>query len=304
MLEPVLSVLILILAGVAIKKYEILPPEFFSHAEKFSGNIAFPALIFTGTATLPFMWTQMADLAITTLCATFAVFGITLVVLRLWTCLPKQGRASVVQGAIRPNSYLGITVASLFFAPNTAALLMLALAICLPVVNVIAVVVLSWWGTERTTLRAILKSVALHPVIVATTAGLAVSILGIKIPGMLMGSLGILGKSSLALGLLCVGGGLMLSKNGLQITALTVTAFLKMLLLPAIAAVACKFFGVSGPMATIACFYCALPTAPNAYLLTKQMGGDARLMASLITTQTLLAPLSLPFSQHLLDWLN
>jgi predicted permease len=38
----------------------------------------------------------------------------------------------------------------------------------------------------------------------------------------------------------------------------------------------------------------ALPTAPTAYVLTRQLGGDSQLMAGIITLQTLLAAVSLP----------
>jgi len=37
----------------------------------------------------------------------------------------------------------------------------------------------------------------------------------------------------------------------------------------------------------------ALPTAPTAYVLTRQLGGDANLMAGIITLQHLLAAASL-----------
>ncbi|KUJ91962.1 MAG: auxin efflux carrier [Pseudomonas sp. 63_8] len=37
----------------------------------------------------------------------------------------------------------------------------------------------------------------------------------------------------------------------------------------------------------------ALPTAPTAYVLTRQLGGDSQLMAGIITLQTLLAAGSL-----------
>ena len=57
------------------------------------------------------------------------------------------------------------------------------------------------------------------------------------------------------------------------------------------------------PVALAACFYCALPTAPNAYIMARQMGGDTRLMASLITVQTLLAALTLPLSSQFLRWM-
>ena len=45
----------------------------------------------------------------------------------------------------------------------------------------------------------------------------------------------------------------------------------------------------------------ALPTAPTAYVLTRQLGGDSHLMAGIITLQTLLAAASLPLILTLLD---
>ena len=40
--------------------------------------------------------------------------------------------------------------------------------------------------------------------------------------------------------------------------------------------------------------FCAIPTAPTAYVLTTQLRGDATLMAGLVTLQTALAAASLP----------
>ena len=45
----------------------------------------------------------------------------------------------------------------------------------------------------------------------------------------------------------------------------------------------------------------ALPTAPTAYVLTRQLGGDGHLMAGIITLQTLLAAASLPLVLTLLN---
>ena len=44
---------------------------------------------------------------------------------------------------------------------------------------------------------------------------------------------------------------------------------------------------------TILVLFFALPTAPTAYVLTRQLGGDSQLMAGIITLQTLLAAGSL-----------
>jgi predicted permease len=93
------------------------------------------------------------------------------------------------------------------------------------------------------------------------------------------------------------------SLQGLRPLALSLTSVLKLLLLPLLAAKVSLMYEVSAPVALAACFYCALPTAPNAYIMAKQMGGDTRLMAALITVQTLLAALTLPLSGQFLAWM-
>ena len=52
--------------------------------------------------------------------------------------------------------------------------------------------------------------------------------------------------------------------------------------------------GLTGLTAKVVVIFHALPTAPSAYILARQMGGDARLMAGILTMQTALAIVTLP----------
>ena len=79
------------------------------------------------------------------------------------------------------------------------------------------------------------------------------------------------------------------------------TAGLKLLVLPLMTALACRVMGVEGLPATVAVLFSALPGAPSSYILARQMGGDAPLMASLITVETALACATLP---AVLSWLG
>ena len=40
----------------------------------------------------------------------------------------------------------------------------------------------------------------------------------------------------------------------------------------------------------------AVPTSPSAYVLARQMGGDAPLLAQIITLQTILAAITMPIA--------
>lgn len=303
MLAAIIPVFLIILLGVAIRRYEWLPDAFFPSIEKFSYNICFPALLFAGTARLSFRSGEVGELALATLLPTALIVVAAVLALLAARALPDAARSSVVQGAMRPNTYFGIAVSSLFFAPPTASLVMLSLALCLPVVNIISVVALSWWSGVPTDFGKILKALAGNPIILSTLAGVAFSLSGLEMPAPLMNTLDILGRAALCLGLICVGSGLVFSLQGLRPLALGFTSLLKLVAMPLIAAKVCLMFAVSAPVALAACFYCALPTAPNAYIMAKQMGGDTRLMASLITLQTLLAAATVPLSRHFMQWM-
>lgn len=300
MLASIIPVFLIILLGVAIRHYEWLPETFFPSIEKFSYNIAFPALLFAGTARLSFAGGQVGELALATLLPTFIVIGVTLLAMVGARELPGASRSSVVQGAMRPNTYFGLAVSSLFFDASTAALVMLALALCLPVVNVVSIIALSCWSGNKVNAGQIFRTLARNPIILSTLAGVLVSLSGLTLPLPLMNTLDILGKAALCLGLVCVGGGLVFSLQGLRPIALGWTSLLKLVALPLVAAKVCVLFAVSAPVALAAIFYCALPTAPNAYIMAKQLGGDSRLMASLITLQTLLAIVTVPLSKSYL----
>ena len=49
----------------------------------------------------------------------------------------------------------------------------------------------------------------------------------------------------------------------------------------------------------IVVIFLAVPTAPSAYILARQLGGDHQLMATIITAQTLLAVVTLSITLSL-----
>ena len=54
------------------------------------------------------------------------------------------------------------------------------------------------------------------------------------------------------------------------------------------------WFGLTGSNLAIVTVCAAVPTASSAYVLARQMGGDAPLLAQIITLQTILAAITMP----------
>ena len=106
--------------------------------------------------------------------------------------------------------------------------------------------------------------------------------------------LAILGRATLALGLLTVGAGLRpaLVADRAALVALTTAAHL--LLRPAVGVTLALGLGLAGTPVEVVALACAVPTATSSYILARLLGGDAVLMAALVTTTTVAALATLP----------
>ena len=67
-----------------------------------------------------------------------------------------------------------------------------------------------------------------------------------------------------------------------------------MILMPLLMWLSCTLLDVDSLSTAVAVLFAALPGSPLSYILAKQLGGDTRLMSSIITVQTGISMLSLP----------
>lgn len=63
---------------------------------------------------------------------------------------------------------------------------------------------------------------------------------------------------------------------------------------------ALKGFGLGGQAATLAILFQSLPTASSSYVMARQLGGDAPLMAGICALQTVAAAVAVPLALILL----
>jgi predicted permease len=141
---------------------------------------------------------------------------------------------------------------------------------------------------------AVARGLYTNPLIIACVIGLAINVSGIPVYAPLLETAAIMGRATLGLGLICVGAGLRL-EDGLHIGPRAgFTAAARLLGMPALMAAACWIFGVGGIGFSVAVVCAAVPTASASYILARKLGGDAPLMARIITIQTVGAALTLP----------
>jgi hypothetical protein len=232
----------------------------------------------------------------------FTGLSIGLIALRRRFPVDGPGFTSVFQGGVRMNTYVGLAGAVALGGQVGLTLAAVAIAVIVPVVNLFSVSVLGRYAGDRPApLGRVAGELARNPLLLACVVGLALNALGWGVPWGGGAVLSLLGRAALTIGLLAAGAGLQLRRIGRSQGVILTTAGLKLLILPLLTALACRVLGADGLPTTVAVLFSALPGAPSSYILARQMGGDAPLMASIITVETALACVTLPM---VLSWLG
>ncbi|TGD99812.1 AEC family transporter [Methylobacterium nonmethylotrophicum] len=292
-LLALLPIVIVTALGLALRRRRFLAESFWPQAERLGYFVLLPSLFFHGLATARVAAVPVGVLALTLILSTLAVAAL---VIALRPVMRVEGPAftSVFQGSVRFNNYVGVTLAAGLFGAQGIALAAICNAAIVPTVNVLCVLVFARHGAARLTPRGIVRQLVTNPLIVSSLAGLGVRLLGWDLPPGLEPALRALGAASLPVGLLCVGAALEFDGARAWLRPVVSASVMKFLAMPAATLLVAASLGLHGPALTTALLFQVLPTASSAYILARQLGGDAPLMAGITAVQTVLALVAMP----------
>jgi len=208
--------------------------------------------------------------------------------------LAHPAMTSVLQGGIRFNNLMGFAIVGALFGAEGTGFGAVATGIIVPFVQTVTTLAFAFDGTRGPPRPGtILRQLALNPLLLAVAIGFGIAALG-GLPAGLAPTVQTLGRASVALGLLCVGAALSLQSFSDRVGVQAATGVLKLMVMPAATWGFCTLFGVP-PLATaVAVVFMALPTAATSYVMARALGGDARLMAAITTTEHVASVLTLP----------
>jgi predicted permease len=149
-------------------------------------------------------------------------------------------------------------------------------------------------GNGETGLVMLAKQLARNPLILACLAGITVQAIGLPIPTVASTTIDMVGKAALPLGLLAVGASLDLGHARARPAPIVAATLLKLIAMPLLMATGMWALGIDSTAKTAALICAAVPGASSSYILARQLGGDAPLMANITTVQTLAAMLTMP----------
>lgn len=293
-------IFILIVIGHLLKRWNFLTEPFWASAEKLTYYVTFPPLLAYSLAKADLGGLAWEAVAIGMVGATLAVGALALATRRAMGGTP-EAFTSAFQGAVRPNTYIGLAGAASLFGAEGVTLTAVCIAAVVPLVNVLAVACISAFVPRpgRSVVMATVLGIARNPLVLGCVVGITLNLTGIGAPLIVGDLMRILGAAALPIGLLAVGAGLALDSLRGTGGPLLASCALKLVALPLIALLILAVLWLIGvevsPTALgITVLYAALPCSASSYVLARQMGGDAPVMANIITLQTLLAAGTIP----------
>ncbi len=297
LLTSLISVFLVILAGFAARQSRFIEDGAWRGFEAVTYHILIPALVIHTLAFVKLDGLPVARIGGALVFGAVTMTALTLALRGLLARRDVDGPAftSIYQGAVRWNTFIALAVASHQFGSTGVALMAVVIATLIPVVNVMSVLVLSRHARgEPFDLRATALTLMRNPFIWSCAVGIARNPLSGFIPQSFGSAVEIIGRGALAAGLLVVGSGLDLKQLAKPAFSHWLATGLKLLVMPALVLGAATVLGLTGAALSVALIAATVPTAAASYIMARQMGGDAPLMAEIITLQTVLAMITMP----------
>lgn len=282
----------LISLGYIFHRRKLFSEGFWSGVEHLCYYILFPSLIIRTLAITDFDQFPALNVALTMGSSVLSM----LVVVSLGYFIAKaMGMAgasysSIFQGATRWNTFAVIAIIDGFYGDAGVSIASIGIAVMIPMLNVANVSALALMvGKDAPSVGKVFNMLVKNPFIIACVIGLALNFLGLGLWQPVANTMDLLGRSAVALSLLAVGVGVQFSTIKSSGFAVLVTTLLKLALMPLFMLIFGGIFGVTGMALTVAILCGAVPTAGASYILARKMGGDATLMANILTVQTLVS---------------
>ena len=299
-----LPVFIVIMLGFGFRRSGLVGESHWQGVDHVCYFVLFPAIIFKEIAGTDFAGVPVLAMAAAMMMALATMFALLLLFRKhLYAALAMSGPqySSLFQGATRWHTFIALAIIPVYFGPGALAIGAVAAAAMIPLLNVVNVAVVSVHGGQtKVDSRKLICDIARNPFVVSSVLGVVWQALGLPLPGVAAQVLDIVGKGALGLALLAVGAGLQFGNAAAARAPIAVAVALKLLAMPLFMAGWLALFGVTGQAAAVVILAGAVPTGSGAYVLARQLGGDAGMVANILTAQLIAAAVTIPMVAILL----
>ncbi len=295
----VLPVALIVLIGYLARRTAIVPPAAWPGVEIFCYRVLFPAVMMISVYRADLTWSRVGPFGLALL-ATTAIAAVAVFALKIALNLPNPRFTTMFQTVTRWNAFVGMAFASNLLGSKGVALISVGMAFLIPTINVVNVSVMAIWGNGRAGALGMVKSILGNPLIQGCVAGLILNLGGLPLPEPVAEAFNMVGNAAISVSLLIVGAGIQIDRLWSFSPELVISVTARLLLVPLMFWVIARYLGLSHDLIVAGLLVTAAPTASNGYIVARQMGGDADLYADILTWQTVLAVITIPFVLSLL----
>lgn len=291
-LVPVFGV---IFVGWLLRRSRLLPEDSWAPISRLAYLGLSPALLFSSISHADLSNIQLGSFILAAILGFLGMAAITLS-LKPFLRIPDPTFTSLFQATCRWNGLLILALGISLFGDQGEILVALIMVVSIPLVNIECVAALSVWGDGASPKwDSILYRILTNPLILGSAAGGVVNLADIPMPAMATATIDLLGQAALPLILLSVGAGLNFTAMKARPRLLALSVFVKLMIGPLVFYGVGRAMGIEGVPLTILLLTGASPGAASAYVLAKQLGGDAPYSAGDITASALFCFVTIPF---------
>jgi predicted permease len=287
-ITTLIPIFMLISLGYIFKRASFPSLEFWPMMDRFTYYVLFPSLLVYKLSTANLSGINSFDVVSSAMIALVLMLLLTLLLGR-FKMIEKRAFTSVIQGSIRFNTYVFLALIDALLGDSGLVIAAVLIAFAIPFINFLCIGAFSYFiNKDDLNFFKFLKSIFTNPLIVACLIGGALNVSAVEIPIILIKTLAILSAAALPMGLLSVGVGLELSHISSAKYELFLATFLKLIVFPVVIVGVASLFTISYEALWVLILFASMPTASSSYILARQLGGDLKLMSSIITVQTLI----------------
>ena len=294
LLTGIVPVFAMIALGWGLKQVRFLVDDGWRAVERLTYFVFYPTFLVPAVWGADFNAGAAGPVALSTIAVSLAVVALTILAKRTLR-LPDPSFTSVLQGVVRWNGFVFLPVATAVFGPAGLDTAAVAFGVLAPALNVVCVLALARWGAgQGGGWRIALRSLGRNPIIWACGIGAVLNLTGLPTHPLLDGIFDLMGPGAIALGLITAGAGLSFRYAAARPVVIGAVAAIKLLVLPVAMFWLCGLLGGDRTAQGVALLAGAAPGAAASYVLARQMGGDAPLVAGVVAFTTVASAATIP----------
>ena len=288
--NAITPITLIVILGYLLKKYKFLDKPTIKNMNSLCFKFFLPILTFSNI-----IHTNVKEIIDTNLLI-YIVLSIIIIIIISIIIVPffekdRKKQGSMIQGIYRSNFViLGIPLTSHIAGEKASAIAAILIMAVIPMYNFMAVIILSiYGGKSKINIKEIAVQVIKNPLIIASLAGILISVIELKLPIYIDKAVVDLSKLGGVLPMFLLGADLDFSSISSNMKDLIITISGKLFFVPLIfLTLAIKLGFSSEKIVALIAVYCA-PIAVSSAIMAQQMGCDSELSTQLVVFSTVLS---------------